>query len=89
VPRLRVGILVLAVVTACAVGTPAGPAPAFASDVPATGDLKIPKAAIDWLRKNAAALYIVIDELIEDLSGCGCPPPPPPDVPPYSPPPPY
>ena len=61
------------------------PVPAHAADVPATADFRVPKPLFDWAKKNAAALYIVVDEIIDDLTGCDCPPPPAP----YTPPPPY
>ena len=82
--RLRSGLLVLSILAVVAVPA-ALPAPAFASDVPATTDLKVPKVLVDWVKKNAAALYIVFDEIMDDLTGCPCPPPPadpPPTLPP-------
>jgi hypothetical protein len=80
--RLCRVLLVLALLFA----TPAlNPAPALAADVPATTDFKVPKPLLDWAKKNAAALYIIFDEVMDDLTGCDCPTPPAP----MEPPPPY
>lgn len=82
--KLRPALLLFALV----LFAPAfAPMPARAADVPAGVDVRVPKPLIDWVRKNAATLYIVLDEIVDDLTGgCGCPPPPPP---PYEPPPPW
>lgn len=70
--RLRLVILVLAL----AVAVPTlGPGSARAADVPASTDVGIPKPLRDWLKKNAIALYVILDELVDDLTGCDCPPP--------------
>ena len=80
--RLRAAGLVLALALAA-------PAAAHAADVPPATEFRVPKPLLDWARKNAAALYIIFDEIMDDLTGCDCPPtapappPPPPDTPPW------
>jgi hypothetical protein len=63
-------------------------APAHAADVPAGVDVSVPKPVREWLKRNALALYIVFDEMMDDVFG-GCPPPstPQPDPVPIDPPP--
>jgi len=82
--KLRPALLLLALV----LGAPAlAPVPARAADVAAGVDVKVPKPLIEFAKKHATALYIIFDEIVDDLTGgCGCPPPPPP---PYEPPPPW
>ena len=79
---LRLGVLVLALLFAAPV---VGPAAAHAESGPAaTTDIHIPKPIWDWIKKNAMGLYIVFDEIMDDVFG-GCdgptPPPPPPQPP--------
>jgi hypothetical protein len=81
--KLRLALLVLALVLA----SPAiAPARAGAAELAPGVDVKIPKALVDWLKKNGPALYIVVDEILDDVFGgcCGgcCPPPPMPMDPP-------
>jgi hypothetical protein len=79
---IRRGILVLSTL-AMALALPAlDPTPAHAADVPATADIKVPRVVVDWIKKNAAALYIIFDEIMDDLTGCPCPPPQVPPPPP-------
>ena len=79
--RLRLVILVLAL----AVVVPAAcPLPAHAADVPASTNIRIPNVVIQWVKKNWMGLYLVFDEIMDDLTGCHCPPPQvPPPPPPY------
>jgi hypothetical protein len=51
---------------------------------PITTDVKVPKPLVDWLQRNGPTLYIIFDEIMDDLFGCGCSPPPPPVEPPPS-----
>jgi hypothetical protein len=77
--RLRLVILVLAL----AVVVPAArPTAVHAADVPATTDIRIPNVVIQWVKKNAMALYIVFDEIMDDITGSHCPPPQVPPPPP-------
>ena len=79
---LRLGVLVLILLFAAPLVAPVA---AHADTVPATTDIHIPKPIWDWLKKNAMGLYIVFDELIDDIFGCDCPPPPPPPTSPPDP----
>ena len=82
VQRFRFVILVLAL----AVMLPAAhPSPAQAADMPVVTEGGIPKVVIEWVKKNWTSLYLVFDEIMDDLTGCHCPPP---QVPPPPPPPP-
>ena len=67
-----------------------GPGDARAEAAPAVADLGVPKPIRDWIKKNALGLYIVFDEIMDDVFGSGhtLPPPPPPqpeEPPPYVP----
>jgi hypothetical protein len=82
--KLRPALLLLALVL-CAPAL--APSAARAADVPAAVDVRVPKPLIEWVKKNATTLYLVFDEIMDDLTGgCDCPPPP---TPPYDPPPPW
>ena len=70
---LRFAVLFLALTVALP-GTLA--TPARAGTEPIRTDIKVPKAVVDWLKRNGPTLYIIFDELMDDLF-CGCPPPPP------------
>ena len=72
--RLRLAVLGLALAVAVSASAPAS---ASAAVPGANVDIKVSKAVIDWVKKNLPALYIIVDEIIDDLTGCGCPPPPP------------
>jgi len=48
-------------------------------------DLGIPRPIMKFLKDNWKLLYIAVDELIDDLTGCGCPKPPAPTEPPPAP----
>ncbi len=80
---------VFALVLALALAAPATVVPvAHASTEPAQTDLGIPRLLLDWLKRNGPTLYIIFDEIMDDLFGCDCPPPPgeePPPPPPTQP----
>ena len=42
-------------------------------------DLGIPRPLMKFLKDNWKMLYIALDELIDDLTGCACPSQPPAD----------
>ena len=48
-------------------------------------DLGIPRPVMKFLKENWKLLYIAMDELIDDLTGCDCPKPPAPTEPPPAP----
>lgn len=80
---LRLAVLVISLLLVAPVVSPLD---ARAATTPTVTDLGIPKPVRDWIKKNALGLYIVFDEIMDDVFGSGHPAPPPaPPPPPYVP----
>lgn len=74
-PRMLRPMLLVA---ALALAVPAlAPARAHAAAATPQTDLGIPKPVMKFVKDNWKMLYIMLDELIDDLTGCDCPPKPP------------